>query len=159
MNKKSQIFKETNQNFSIINALASCKKLNHDWNEKNGKECILSIIEYLRQYDEELGLAQHTYIHDRALLKVSFINSGFAYCLSTGELQFGSRVFLNDLTYESFGYVKEKPFIKERCKTRIQGLIWLVLHEYCHLFKDHIRHKKSFYEFIDKKYLKFFLNF
>lgn len=153
---------ETNKNHIkdelTTTAMIACSTLAMEWNETNMKAAIVSIIDMLKECDDELG--NSTYIQDRKRLTVKFVDRGFAKCAPwSGRLEFGPNILENALTAESFGYTREKIFIRRRCKTRIQGMIWLVLHEYCHLFRDRVQHRKSFYEFVDSKFEKFFKNF
>lgn len=137
-------------------AMIACSILTTEWNETNMKAAIVSIFAMLKVCDEELENSTYT----RGKLTVKFVDRGFAKCAPwSGRLEFGPNILENALTAESFGYAREKAFIRRRCKTRVQGMIWLVLHEYCHLFTNRIRHCKSFYEFVDSKFEKFFKNF
>lgn len=130
----------------------------HEWSEKNINQLIISIVDYLKEHDDTI--ATHTHVGDSNKISVMFIGRGFADCFPfIGRLVFGSRIYENEFNPTSFGYEREKPYIEKRCKTKSQCLCWLVLHEYCHLFKNHMLHDDAFFKLIDDKYEKFFKNF
>lgn len=152
------ITKEGHRQILISSAQIACFNAEVDWSEENVKAAIVAIVEMLKGVDDEIG--KDTHVHNRDNIKVSFVERGFAKCSPfVGELEFGPNVITNDLTPLSFGYQREKRFMEKRIKSRVHGLIWLILHEYCHLFKNRIEHRISFYEFVDSKFKKYFENF
>ena len=153
---------EETKNLCISNALIACCNVEANWNRENVNEAIEAIVKMLKVVDDDLCIRRRrrpTHVHHDNIM-VSFPRRGFANCMPyQGILMFGPRVSANPLTPDSFGYVREKPYIKKRCRNRIHCLIWLVLHEYCHLFKDRLTHKHDFYKLVDSKFEKYFNNF
>jgi len=136
------------------------KRVETEWTEENIKRAITLIVETLKEKDKELTKFTGILNHD---VKLVFCGpTTFAQCLPwLKTISFGThRIHRNGLV-GTFGYEREIPYIEKRCTLKSQVLIWLVLHEWCHFYnyKDRIKHRKSFYELVDQKYLKFFRSF
>jgi hypothetical protein len=128
--------------------------LEKEWNEINIKKFIVSMIKILKHYDTELG--RLTWINKRENLSLFLDGKGFASCMPfKGEIHIGSKFYNSSFKKGTMGYPREKKYIERRCSGRIEVLVWMIMHEYCHLFKGYNKHTNEFYEFIDKKYIQF----
>jgi hypothetical protein len=139
-------------------AKRECNRLKDDWNPDQMEKTIQSLITYLKDYDSECGTK--TWVKNQDRITAVFKGRRFADCAPyVGTLQFGIKLYSNSFLPNSYGYEKEKDYINARCNTKFERLLWLVMHEYCHLFKHQQKHCIAFYKFIDHKYLQFFTIF
>jgi hypothetical protein len=87
-------------------------------------------------------------------VKLSFNGSG-AWCKAgTAQINFGPKFFKasnasND-TWKRVGYKKEKEYIQRNCKSKEDMGIWVILHEFCHLYQGMQHHRLSFFKSIEK---------
>jgi hypothetical protein len=133
------------------------KALEKSWNEANIKALVVKIIETFTKYDTNITGTELDKWKLREEVSIEFSGKGFATCLPfQSKLLFGDKFMQHSFKPGKAGYAKEKKFIDKRCgNDKIQILIWLVIHEYCHLFTGMQSHNIKFYEFIDKKYVNF----
>ena len=110
------------------------------------------VMNYLTlKYKEELKLKG---VAKTPEVKLSFNGSG-AWCRArTAQINFGPKFFKasnasND-TWKRVGYKKEKDFIQRNCKNKEDMAIWVILHEFCHLYQGMQHHRLSFFKFIEK---------
>jgi hypothetical protein len=50
------------------------------------------------------------------------------------------------------GYTKEQKYITARCVDSVDLLIWVVVHEWCHLYEGNQHHKNAFFDDVASKY-------
>jgi predicted metal-dependent hydrolase len=68
-------------------------------------------------------------------------------------LVFGKKTFKDTgLQIGKVGYAKEQKFLLPRVKTKAQLLLWVIIHEWCHLYEGMQEHKNYFFEGVGKKY-------
>ena len=131
----------------ILNCIAA---LDSNWNGGSARVVISGIVDYLKAND--LEFSSDTYIQDTKRVKLQFRGKAVAHCNSrTGELVFGTKSFTK-MKIGNIGYAKEQKYIIARCKTDAELLAWVVVHEWCHLYKDMQHHKNVFFDLVAKKY-------
>jgi hypothetical protein len=97
--------------------------------------------------------AKDTFIGDPSRVKLTWTGKRACCTPLTGEINLGKAFFDNYLTeghYTKVGYRSEKPFIKAYAKTKEEVALWVVLHEWCHLFKDCQKHTSRMWKEISK---------
>lgn len=121
------------------------------WDGSTARAAILAITDKLRNEDPDFA---NTYIGNPGRVKITFRGRALAFCHPrSGELNFGKQTFTkNSLEVGKVGYKKEQKFIKPRVTTRAQMLVWVIVHEWMHLYKDHQEHNNTFFEAVAKKY-------
>lgn len=85
-------------------------------------------------------------------IKISWEGSR-AYCqFATGHLNFGRKFFegFSLTAHKAIGYKSEKPYAQKYCKTREEAALWVVLHEWVHLFAGYEKHTKDMWIEIEK---------
>ena len=50
------------------------------------------------------------------------------------------------------GYAKEQKYITPRCRDSVDMLLWVIVHEWCHLYEGNQHHKNSFFDDVARKY-------
>lgn len=97
--------------------------------------------------------AKDTFIGDPSRVKLTWTGKRACCTPMTGEINLGKAFFDTYLTeghYDKVGYRSEKPFIKAYAKTKEEVALWVVLHEWCHLFKDCQKHTSRMWKEISK---------
>jgi hypothetical protein len=87
-------------------------------------------------------------------VKLSFKGSG-AWCKSgSAQINLGPKFFkasnASNTTWTRVGYKREKEFIKRHCANKEDMAIYIILHEFAHLFEGMQHHKLSFFRFVEK---------
>lgn len=78
-----------------------------------------------------------------------------AFCSPTnGYINYGEKFFktINNNNWKGVGYKTEKPYIARHCESKEDVAIWVVYHEFQHLFKGCLKHTKSFFAQIEKRF-------
>lgn len=86
----------------------------------------------------------------KADLKITYKGKR-AYCApGSAKINLGDGFFkkINNETWKQVGYSAEKPIIRKHCNNKADLAVWVVIHEFCHLFKGRQKHVKSFYNFV-----------
>lgn len=118
---------------------------------KSFQEVTKQVMNYLTlKYAEELktnGVAKTPEV------KLSFKGSG-AWCrAATAHINFGEKFFKRNgknTSWTRVGYKKEKPYIKKYCQNKEDMALYVLCHEFGHLFKGMQHHRLSFFNFIEK---------
>ena len=130
----------------IQQCLATLEK---KWDGSTGKIMVKAIFDYLRANDPEISRT----IVDAKKLKLDFRGKSLAHCHpNSGELVFGEKTFTTKLEVGKVGYAKEQQHIVPRITTRAQMLVWIVVHEWIHLYKDRLKHTTEFFQDVADKY-------
>jgi hypothetical protein len=116
------------------------------------QEMSKEVMHYLSvKYAEELkanGVAKTPEI------KLSFKGSG-AWCqAAAAKINFGPKFFKasnsSNSTWTRVGYKREKEFIKKHCASKEDMALYVLFHEFGHLFQGMQHHKLSFFRFVEK---------
>jgi len=78
-----------------------------------------------------------------------------AFCkIRTGAINYGEKFFktINNGNWKSVGYKTEKPYIARHCENKEDIALWVIWHEFQHLFKGCGKHTKSFFSKIEKRF-------
>lgn len=118
---------------------------------KSYQDMSKQIMSYLSlKYAEELktnGVAKTPEI------KLSFKGTG-AWCkAASAHINFGDKFFAkngNNSTWKRIGYKREKAYMQRHCNNKEDAAIWILMHEFSHLFQGMQHHKLSFFRFIEK---------
>lgn len=120
------------------------------WNGSVVKSLIGLTVEKLKKEDPDF--AERSYIKNSARVKLSWRGKGVAHCHPrSGELNFGKGVFTS-LEIGKIGYAKEQKYIQARCQDPVDLLIWVIVHEWCHLYEGNQHHKNAFFDEVATKY-------
>jgi hypothetical protein len=132
--------------------LNSClADLSSSWNGSTAKILIKTAVEYLKEIEKD-EFKDESIVGDIGKVKLSFRGNSVAHCHpNSGELVFGKKTFTK-MKIGGIGYKKEQQFIQARMKNDGELLLWVVVHEWTHLFKGMGHHKLSFFEKVAEKY-------
>ena len=129
---------------SVKDALES---LRGDWSKTNVRSLVKMGIEKLKQVDMELAGQR-----DLSKLRVEWKGNSLAHCKSgPGIITFGAKADTK-LVMGNVGYGKEQKFIQPRVGDSAELLLWVVVHEWCHLYKGMQHHKNEFFVLVARKY-------
>ena len=121
------------------------------WDGSTAKATIEAVIQKLKNEDPEFLTG--TIVKDVKRVKLDFRGNSLAHChSSSGEIVFGKKTFTSSLVVGYVGYAKEQKFIKARITNKSDMLVWIIVHEWCHLYTGMQHHKLDFFEFVAKKY-------
>lgn len=115
------------------------------------QEMSKNVMNYLTlKYAEDLksqGVAK------RPDVKLSFKGTG-AWCkASVAHINLGDKFFAkngNNQNWKKIGYKKEKPFIQKYCKNKEDIALYVLFHEFAHLFQGMQHHRLSFFKFVER---------
>ena len=113
--------------------------------QKMAKDVVKHLSSDYRQDLLEKGVAKS------ANVKLTW-KGGRAFCQpSAAKINFGEKFFkdLTDANRGKIGYKSEKAFINRNCKSKEDVALWVVFHEFAHLFSGRQKHIKSFFKFIE----------
>jgi len=123
--------------------------LTNKWDGSTARATIMAIIEYMKANDDHSGLI----VKDPKRVKTQFRGNSIAHCHPrSGELVFGKKTFTATMEIGKVGYAKEQKFILARCTTKVELLVWVVLHEWSHLFDGNDTHNNEFFTIVGEKY-------
>ncbi len=120
------------------------------------QEMSKQLTKYLTtRYGQELrekGLAK------TAEIKLSFKGSG-AWCKAgSAQINLGPKFLsaknASNTTWTRVGYKREKEYIKRHCQSKEDIAIYVILHEFSHLFEGMQHHKLSFFRFVESFVIK-----
>ena len=78
-----------------------------------------------------------------------------AFCSPTnGYINYGEKFFktINNTNWKGVGYKTEKAYIQRHCSSKEDVALWVIWHEYQHLFKGCLKHTKSFFSQIEQRF-------
>jgi hypothetical protein len=78
-----------------------------------------------------------------------------AYCsIGDGRINYGQKFFkrINNSGWKGVGYKTEKSYISRNCTNKEDCALWVIFHEYQHLYKGNLKHTKSFFSNIEKRF-------
>lgn len=111
-------------------------------------------IDFLKDFDSH-NIVSNSYIKSPSRVHLTYKYNGVAQCAShKGEIRIGDVMMSNRFTIGSIGYRKEQPFIKRHCKTREDLFLWVMIHEWCHLYRGMQHHKIEFFKGVEALYIK-----
>ena len=120
------------------------------WNGSTARAMIGMLVEKLKREDPEFG--DRSFVKNSAKVKLTWRGKGVAHCHArSGELNFGKKTFTM-MEIGKIGYAKEQKYITARCIDSVDLLIWVVVHEWCHLYEGNQHHKNSFFDDVASKY-------
>ena len=92
----------------------------------------------------------------RETVDLSWKGAG-AFCRpGQGMMNFGEK-FMKKLTNDTFwrvGYKTEKPYMKRQLRNKEDMAIWVICHEFQHLFNGNGKHTKAFFAKIEKMWIQ-----
>ena len=104
-------------------------------------------IDKLKEIDTELAGQR-----DTGKVKVAWKGNSLANCKSgPGIITFGAKTD-SKLILGNVGYAKEQKHIQPRVQDSSELLLWVVVHEWCHLYKGMQHHKNEFFNLVARKY-------
>ena len=125
--------------------------LSNKWDGTTARATCTAVTQFLKGNDPDF--ANDTIIKDPNRVKVVFRGGSVAHChYNTGEIVFGKKTFQPNFSVGNIGYKKEQKHIQARLKTKGDLLVWVIVHEWCHLYKDQQQHNNAFFDFVAKKY-------
>ena len=125
--------------------------LENQWDGTTARVAITQLIEYLKTHDTEF--ANKSIIKDASKVKVIFGGTSISESKAvTGEMTFGRRMFTATLKSEYAGFAKEQKYMHPRVKSKPQLMVWLILHEWCHLYQHMDVHNNTLFELVARKF-------
>jgi hypothetical protein len=132
---------------------AAMQNLKTKWDGSSARSLITLTVEKLKREDPDI--ATRSYIKNSQRVKLAFRGKGVACCFSkSGEIVFGRKAF-TQMKVGGIGYAKEQKYIIKHCKDDADLLLWVIIHEWCHLYEGNQHHKNAFFDDVEKKYLWF----
>lgn len=118
---------------------------------KSYQETAKQVMNYLTlKYAEDL---KNNGVAKTPEVKLSFKGTG-AWCkASTAQINFGDKFFAkngNNTNWKRVGYKKEKSFIQRHCQNKEDMALYIIFHEFAHLFQGMQHHKIFFFKFVEK---------
>ena len=84
-------------------------------------------------------------------IQIDFKNVKHTYCKSDStKIQIGMKMLDNWVPGVRSIYRQEDKYMDKWCKTHQHNAIWVLIHEFTHLFKDMKHHKGSFFAKVDR---------
>jgi len=78
-----------------------------------------------------------------------------AFCrIGSGTINYGEKFFktITNSNWKGVGYKTEKDYINRHCENKEDIALWVIFHEFQHLFKGNDKHVKSFFQSIENRY-------
>ena len=123
------------------------ENLRGDWSKTNVRNLVKMGIDKLKEIDTELAGQR-----DTGKVKVAWKGNSLANCKSgPGIITFGAKTD-SKLILGNVGYAKEQKHIQPRVQDSSELLLWVVVHEWCHLYKGMQHHKNEFFNLVARKY-------
>jgi hypothetical protein len=123
------------------------ENLRGDWSKTNVRNLVKMGIDKLKEIDTELAGQR-----DTGKVKVAWKGNSLANCKSgPGIITFGAKAD-SKLILGNVGYAKEQKHIQPRVQDSSELLLWVVVHEWCHLYKGMQHHKNEFFNLVARKY-------
>lgn len=113
-------------------------------------------LAYMKDLDKD-KFVKDTHFKDVQKVHLDHNYNGVAHCYPyKGKIQMGKRMFDTNFKVGSIGYGKEQPFISRNVKDREDLFVWVLVHEWVHLYKGHDKgHTVAFFEDVQKTWKKF----
>jgi len=120
-------------------------------NWDNFKNAAESLISHLNKKHANRFL-ENTFIGSPEKIKLSWEGKRACCKPSTGEISFGNGFFsrVTNKSWEWVGYASEKPFMHKHVKNKEEAALWVVLHEWVHLFKGYQHHTSKMWKEISR---------
>jgi energy-coupling factor transporter ATP-binding protein EcfA2 len=110
-------------------------------------------LNFLKKHDAH-NIKTKAFVRDPSKIKLSFDYSGVAQCASAkGIIRIGKKMVGAGFQIGSIGYRKEQDFIKRNCTTKEELFLWVMCHEWVHLYKGMQHHKNEFFRAVEHLYL------
>jgi RecA/RadA recombinase len=117
--------------------------------------CSREMIDFLKLLERE-KMQKESFVGDSRRVKLTFKHKGVAHCVfRKGEIQIGDVMALPRFEIGKIGYKKEQPFIKRNCKDREDLFLWVICHEWVHLYKGMQKHTVLFFQTVEALWKKF----
>lgn len=111
-------------------------------------------INYLKKFDAK-RIATGSRIKDASLVRLTYDYSGVAQCRwKEGIIRIGKKMMQSGFQLGSIGYRREQPFIQRNCTTREELFLWVMCHEWVHLYNGMQHHKTEFFRNVEALYKK-----
>jgi hypothetical protein len=115
------------------------------------KDTSESLIRYLnRKYAD--GFGTKTFVKSPSDVKLKWDGKRACCAFKTGEITLGRKFFdrVTDESWRRVGYRSEKPFIHAYAKNKEEAALWVVIHEWVHLWKGYQHHTKKMWKEISR---------
>ncbi len=112
------------------------------------KPILVLVLQHLKQKYASLFKDGHSSYVELHRVELLFSEHTSIHCKPwTGKIEFGLKT-IKDEMYDgcTSRYQLENFFMYQVCKCKEDVLLWFLLHEFVHLFKEHWRHNQAFFE-------------
>jgi SpoVK/Ycf46/Vps4 family AAA+-type ATPase len=115
------------------------------------KDTAETLISYLNRKHAE-KFPTHTFIGSVDKVKLTWEGKRACCYFKTGQINFGKKFFdrVTDKSWEWVGYRSERSFIHTHVKNKEEAALWVILHEWVHLFKGYQHHTKKMWKEISR---------
>jgi len=111
-------------------------------------------LTYLKKLDSD-RIERDSFIKDPSKVKLGYGSSKIADCnYRSGLIRLGKKMMGKDFKIGPVGYGREKVFILRNCKSREQLFLWVMCHEWCHLYNGMQHHKTEFFRQVEALYMR-----
>jgi energy-coupling factor transporter ATP-binding protein EcfA2 len=125
-------------------------QLTTKWDGSTARATINAVTQFLKANDPEFK--DRSFVKDSKRVKVQYRGNSVAHCHPrSGELVFGKKTFTK-MEVGKIGYAKEQKYIHARNLDNAGLLVWVVVHEWMHLYDGLQHHKNEFFDEVAKKY-------
>jgi hypothetical protein len=115
------------------------------------KDTAETLISYLNRKHAD-RFATHTFVGSPDKVKLTWEGKRACCYFKTGQINFGKKFFdrVTDKSWEWVGYRSERPFIHTHVKNKEEAALWVILHEWVHLWKGYQHHTKKMWKEISR---------
>jgi SpoVK/Ycf46/Vps4 family AAA+-type ATPase len=122
----------------------------HNW--EKFKDAASSVINYLNTKHAD-RFAKSTFVGDPDKVTLTWEGRRACCYVQEGRINLGRKFFdrtMTDAGWKRIGYRSEKPFMQKYCSTKEDAAMWVVIHEWVHLFKGYQHHTKKMWKEISR---------
>lgn len=115
------------------------------------KDTAETVVSYLnRKY--EAKFTTNTFVGSTDKVKLTWEGCRAFCAFKTGQINFGKKFFdrVTDASWKNVGYRSERPYIQHFVKNKEEAALWVILHEWVHLFKGYQHHTKKMWREITR---------
>lgn len=115
------------------------------------QETATSLVNYLKKHHAP-RFARETFVKSPSHVKLSWAGKRAFCAYKQGKINFGRQFFdrVNDDNFRAIGYKSEKPYIAKFVSNKEEAAIWVILHEWTHLFVGYQRHSSHMWREISR---------
>lgn len=122
----------------------------HNW--EKFKDAATSLVLYLNNKHSN-RFAASTFVGDPQRVTLTWEGKRACCYVKEGRINLGRKFFdrtMTDAGWKRIGYISEKPYMQKFASTKEEAAMWVVIHEWVHLFKGYQHHTKKMWKEISR---------